>query len=702
MELPDASEKRLVDTGMLHYEASVAGFNERYRRGETSHTIHVWWARRPHSAMRSLVFASVCKDTTSEAVQTMADLAMLNDVQTLEKAQHHICNGYEEKPKVLDMFGGGGTIPFESKRLGLDTYSIDSNQLSVFIQKCNMLYAEQIDMKNAEKCVKETGIRILNNVKQKTEWLYPLRKLSQEKVFGYLWSYSTVCSECGYRFYLIKRPWLSKKKGKRLSFIGEHTDSSEIIKIKELSQSESYETAWGKGMGIVHCPKCSNRNEKIDITECEDVLLATISTRDSSGKEFSTLIEGSLPNIKDIDKAEKQLLMESGIELPISELPLWSGIVNPAIYGIKTHSDFLNRRQRLLLLYLINELITEYNRLKLDDEIMAKFVIGVLSSLIDQVVDWNCRLSMWIPQNEQVGRGFCGPGIAMLWDYAETDQLLRGPANLWDKLNRILKGIKSFEHSKGNISVEHAHAQRLPYADNFFDAIITDPPYYDNIYYSILADFFYAWKKPLLEKVEPDLFKADITDYKYELVASARRAGDTQAAHESYCVELKKAFNEAARVIKDNGVFSFIYSHSSVNGWDAIIQSYRHSPFFITSVQPLSIERKGRPRAFMSEAVNTCVTFVARKSSQKRIEISLDELLQKTLDIVENFGKPLIVKSGWCEADAALATLAYTIGIIANASKVNDALDDKQAIITISKVIKQHFPSFTIKTRDSL
>lgn len=56
--IPNGIEKRLVDNGMLHYEASVAGFNERYRRGETSHTIHVWWARRPHSAMRSLVFAS--------------------------------------------------------------------------------------------------------------------------------------------------------------------------------------------------------------------------------------------------------------------------------------------------------------------------------------------------------------------------------------------------------------------------------------------------------------------------------------------------------------------------------------------------------------------------------------------------------------------------------------------------------------------
>lgn len=97
----------------------------------------------------------------------------------------------------------------------------------------------------------------------------------------------------------------------------------------------------------------------------------------------------------------------------------------------------------------------------------AKFVIGVLSSLIDQIVDWNCRLSMWIPQNEQVGRAFCGPGIAMLWDYAETDQLLKGPANLWDKLERIIKGIQSFEGSTGEIHIQKAHAQNLPFKDGF-------------------------------------------------------------------------------------------------------------------------------------------------------------------------------------------------------------------------------------------
>ena len=700
-DIPSGCEKRLIDMGMLHYEASVAGYNERYHRGETSHTIHVWWARRPHSAMRSLVFASLAKDSSEEASSVMASLAMSNNPDTMTTAIRIIRQGYSEPPKLLDMFGGGGTIPFEAKNLGVDTYSIDANQLSVFIQQCNMVYANQVNLGKTKDIVAKSGKAVLCRVKADTEWLYPLRQSSGEKTFGYMWSYKRKCSHCGKEFYLIKRPWLSTKKSKRLSFVKQESPNGDIIGIQNISEDSSYPVTWEKGTGKCTCPYCHALQEQISVSDCEDILLAIINT-EKSGKSFSLAPKNAVPPSAAIAEEEKRVLNEIHAELPRSALPIWSGIVNPALYGIKTHADFLNRRQRMLLVYLIKELIHEYNSLSATDEVMAKFVIGVLSSLIDQVVDWNCRMSMWISGNEQVGRAFCGPGVAMLWDYAETDMLLHGPANLWDKLERIIKGVSSFEHSEGNITIKHAHAQELPFNDNMFDAIVTDPPYYDNIYYSILADFFYAWKRILLKHIEPSLFSEDTTDTKYELVASSRRQGKGSNPHESYCIELKQAFGEAARVIKPDGVFSFIYSHSSVNGWDAIIQAYRSSPFWITSVQPLSIERKGRPRSIMSEAVNTCVVFVARKNTAKRTPITMPMLRYKIKDIIESFGKQLTEQSGWNSADAGLAVLAYAVGLIANAESVTDAESDADALIQIGKEIKKAFPEFTLKVRSSL
>lgn len=703
--VPD-KEERLIDTGMLHYESSVAGYNERYHRGETSHTIHVWWARRPHSAMRSLVFSSLCKDKSDKAIQIMAELAMSGENDTVRAANKMLCSQYDTVPKVLDMFGGGGTIPFEAKRLGLDSYSIDSNQMSVFIQKCNMLYADRIDLKEAEETIEAVGTKILKQLKNRTEWLYPLREKTGESVFGYIWTYRMMCPMCGYKSVLSKRPWLSKKNGRKIGFVVE-TDTanqSENLKVKDLSEEERpFLPHWQKYSGILHCPACGSVMKKVDVLDCEDVMTALIKTRAGSGKDFLNAEQkAAIPDEKEIKEKEEQLLKKLKANLPTSELPVWSGVVNPALYGIKTHADFLNCRQRLLLLYLIDELTEQYHIMSEQNTDMAKFVIGALSSLIDQVVDWNCRLSMWIPQNEQVGRAFCGPGIAMLFDYAETDQLLHGPANLWDKLNRIVKGVRSFENCEGKITIKHAHAQELPFENEFFDAIVTDPPYYDNIYYSILADFFYAWKRLILEQIEPELFSKDITDFKYELVASSRRVNEGQSAHEEYCRQLSMAFAEASRVLKRDGVFSFVYSHSSVNGWEAVVRAYRQSDFWVSSVQPLSIERKGRPRAVLSQAVNTCVTIVARKDECEKKSITLEEILGKTQDYIDTFGKLLIEESGWTQPDAGLAVIACVVGLLSNASGVVGNIKDTDALLASAQIIKKSLPEFSLKTRDSL
>lgn len=704
-DVPEKDE-RLIDTGMLHYESSVAGYNERYHRGETSHTIHVWWARRPHSAMRSLVFASLCKDKSAEAITMMAQLAMSCDNELVDRASKVLKTQYNATPRVLDMFGGGGTIPFEAKRLGLDSYSIDANQLSVFIQRCNMLYADNIDLKQAEIKIDTTGKEILNHLKSRTDWLYPLRNKTNEDVFGYIWTYRITCPHCGYKSLLSKRPWLSKKKSRRVGFVStaDETKGIEMLQVRDLRETEEpFTPHWERYTGIFHCPHCKQVIRDVDISECEDVMTALIKSRPGAGKDFVNADQkDAIPDETKIRNEEERLLSKLNIKLPDSKLPVWSGIVNPALYGIRTHADFLNRRQRLLLLYLIDELSIQYSILAEKNRDMAKFVIGALSSLIDQVVDWNCRLSMWISQNEQVGRGFCGPGIAMLFDYAETDQVLGGPANLWDKLKRISKGVKSFENCKGSITIKHAHAQQLPYEDNFFDAIVTDPPYYDNIYYSILADFFYTWKKPLLQKMEPELFATQITDYNYELVASSRRVERGQSAHEEYCKQLSMAFSEAARVLKEDGVFAFVYSHSSVNGWESVIRAYRQSEFFVSSVQPLSIERKGRPRAVLSQAVNTCVTIVARKSRDLKQPISLAEILEKTQSYIDEFGKQLIDRSGWTQPDAGLAVIACVVGLLSNASGITDSISDIDALITSAKIIKSVFPEFSIKVRDSL
>lgn len=699
--IPLTSGFRLIDNGMLHHEASVAGLAERYGRGETSHTIHVWWARRPHSAMRALVFASLCKDRTESDYTLMKHLSLSSDPRILEEARTKLQSQYGSSPKILDMFGGGGTIPFEASALGAETYAIDSNELSVFIQSCNLIFSQRVSQDNIQDLVEESGKRVLERLKLSSAPLYPLRDGSTKSVFGYLWTYSLTCTTCGYQFYLSKRPWLSKKKGKNLAIIFSDNDDKQSASIDILHEKDS-KNVWVGRSGNVQCPKCASVHQNLDIQNLNDEMIALIKPAMKSGKDFVPAVSNAIPNNDFLLNFEKALLEELNVTLPSSELPRWSGIVNPALYGIRTHSDFLNKRQRIVLLLLIKSLKEEFKSLQEQHDLdTSKYVIGVLSSLIDQLVDWNCRLSMWIPQNEQVGRSFCGPGVSMLWDYVETDPLLNGPANLWGKLDRIVSGVSSINLFPVEPKIRKGFAQKLPFEDSTFDAIVTDPPYYDNIYYTVLADFFYSWKRLLLIDIVPELFSGDETDRKHELVASSFRSNTPQQAHEDYCEQFCLAIGEASRVLKEDGVFTLVYSHSSANGWEAIVRAYRSADLKITSVQPLSIERKHRPRSMTSEAVNTCIAFVAHKYTGPKSSRSIADLCEEVRHLNGLFANSLL-NLGWVEEDVALAVFANGVGLLSNVTSLSDCASDLDALQKIANVVSERFSSFKLKNRKPL
>lgn len=707
--LPSKSATRLLDLGMLHYEASLAGSAERYGRGVTSHTIHVWWARRPHSSMRALVFASLCKDLSSEASALLKKIGVAPVIpqRTISKARSAIESQYLHPPRLLDMFGGGGTIPMEACNLGAETYSIDANQLSVFIQLCNLVYSQGHPSSEISKIVKASGTKILNQLVEETARLFPLREkvligYSQGGPCGYIWTYLMTCPSCGYRFYLSKRPWLSRKKGKRIALIVEDGEERQTVKLCDVEDKYKNSLVWGGANGTVQCPRCNAEHSGVDIKCCEDEIVALVRLSNRGGKEFSLPTADAMPPLSELKEIENSLLKELEVSLPHSQLPKWSGIVNPALYGVETHADFLNLRQRIVLLLLVKSLRAEYHHLRTEHgETSARYVICALSSFIDQMVDWNCRFSMWIAQNEQVGRAFCGPGVSMLWDYVETDPFLNGPANLWKKLQRIVAGIKFIHQYPHLASVQQGYAQELPFPDDFFDAIVTDPPYYDNLYYNVLADFFYAWKRLLLNSVDPDLFKSPETDSHRELVASKYRSGTPEKAHSDYCDQIRLALSEAERVLKPDGIFSFLYTHSSLKGWEAILKGYRATHLLITSVQPLSIERRQRPRAMTSEAINTSIAFIAHKSEASKQKATLSSIKPKLEEICDNLA-PNLRRFGWSERDVAMAVFANGVGMLANVESVEDCDTDAEALRVIESIVKQKLPTFSIRDRESL
>ncbi|MGF1578456.1 MAG: DUF1156 domain-containing protein [Gemmataceae bacterium] len=695
----DQHYPRLLDQGVLPGIGSSPGQNERYRRGETPHTLHVWWARRPHRSMRALVLASLCCERTSAALRALEQICnpVFPDEASLNEARKLTRLPDGTPPKILDMFGGGGTIAFEASLLGAEAHSIDSNELAVFLQK-TLLRRGEISHSELCQLVEQSGNRVLDNLTKSTASLFPLR----HRWFGYMWTYSMSCRACRYRFYLSKRPWLSRKKRKRITLTIQNGEFAQLVSVQQSSSEHDFVSVWAGRTGTVKCPQCALLHSKISLAETKDDLVALVGPAASGGKEFSDVVPGAMPDNTVIHEIEQSVLQRLEAQLPDSRLPRWSGVVNPALYGIETHADFVNPRQRAVLLLLVSELLAEYQRLcNHTSREVAKSVVGLLSGLIDQLVDWNCRLSMWISQNEQVGRAFSGPGVAMLWDYVETDPVLRGPANLWNKLDRIIAGMRSLSYLSSSVHVRQGYAQNLPYTDGYFDAIVTDPPYYDNIYYNVLADFFYSWKRILFRKMESNLFVQSETDSSRELVASKFRHGDSETAHREYCEQLSLAIQEAERVLKPEGLLCLIYSHGSLRGWQALIQAYRSTGLFVTSVQPLNIERKARPRAMNSNAVNTCVVFVARRGSTPKFPVTCDELCSNFHKLVKEVTLCLESKN-WSPSDIAIAAYAQGVGLLMNVSDITGGEDDFSPLGMFEQIVREVIPDFRVSNRKSL
>lgn len=704
----DDAPTRLIDAGFLHTEISRAGYSERHARGETPHTLQVWWARRPHTTMRALVFASLAKTSHAETVSRLFELVASagGSDSVLRACESQLLSEYGRRPKVLDMFGGGGTIPIEAANLGAEAYSCDVNALAVFIQKCGLEYLTAQEVKSAIPVIEQSGRAVLSRLRTRTDVLFPLRSaiVDDGTVAGpvsYLWTYVQACERCGYRFHMSKRQWLSKKDGKEKRLRFERGECSDRISIETLSAAEAKQATTRRDFS---CPSCNHAVASPSIKAAQDTCVALVLRNANSGKRFVVASADAVPTGQTLVDFENEMLKRLDDHCPSSPVPCWSGIVNPALYGVETHSDFLNARQRGVLLALIAELKEEYMCVRERvGESTAKFVLGVLSGLIDQLVDWNCRLSMWISQNEQVGRAFCGPGVAMLWDYAEQDPILSGPANLWSKLERLIAGTEALALRRGPGIATVADACDLPFEDGTFDAVVTDPPYYDNIFYNVLADFFFAWKRLLLRHIEPSLFEQQVSllNDNTELVASVIRAGDRDSAHQAYAAKLGLALNEARRVLRDDGIVSFVYSHSAVSGWAAAVQAFRRSQLLISSAQPLGIERKARPRAISSDAINTCIAFVARKSTLTRLTMSVDRLIAAFHAAIGGGFAAGLKVGGWVPGDAALALFAQGVAIIANAAGV-EGKSDEEALSVIELEVRAIYPEFKLKRRASL
>lgn len=719
--------------------SSEARREKSIRKGHIS-TLHLWWARRPLVAARAAVYgALVPAPTDKRAAKTAADFvadlctypgprdkireARQNILQahaerlTAEQGQvvtvEDIEAGRAPRPRVLDMFAGGGAIPLEALRLSCEAYALDLNPVAHLIQLCTLVYPQQYGAPNPAAVgsdeggswaglaaeVEHWGKWVLEKVRAEIGDLYPLipdptadqrsqtaaqysfdltvpAVGSQSSAVGfltpiaYLWTRTVACKNptCGGTVPLARQTWLAKKEGRYVALRPDAETNHHKAPGEKKVQYHVIEATTEKGLGFdpeagsrggnVACPFCGTvvdsayvktegQNGRIGIQP----LSAVYSQRGVQGKIYlapSQVPPTAWPDTEAIHQRIHTVASETSShpagalttpDEPIEANPRSMDVQN---YGFTKWADLFTPRQLLALLTFTKQIRvahTEMQRHGYTKE-HSLVVTSYLGIMLDRLADFCSSLCTW---NYTGGRGtkntFARQSVPMVWDFAETNPFNETGAN-WQACIEAAKSTISELPKESASVVNRGSATDTSYETNFFDAIITDPPYYDNVSYSNLSDFFYVWLKRNIGHLYPEHFSSQLTPKKKEAIAAFyRHDGSKSTARQFYESMMGQAFEEANRVLKPGAPFIIVYAHKTTLGWATLVEALRVASFTVTEAWPLDTERPGRTIALDTAALASSIFLVARRresdatgSYEQEVRPELQRIVRERLE----------------------------------------------------------------------
>jgi len=305
-------------------------------------------------------------------------------------------------------------------------------------------------------------------------------------------------------------------------------------------------------------------------------------------------------------------------------------------YGLLTWGQLFNARQMLTLLTFAENIKRAYANFRSSASLpgthrddtagLARAVALYLALMLDRLAASYNILCRWQPSRETIADAFSRGALPMIWSYAEANPF--GTASRsWGGLFTDSCAVISWLSQAGRLSasdvvrsnvpsngrVVQGSAVELPWPSAHFDAIITDPPYYDNVPYSYLADFFYVWLKRTVGDLYPGLFATPLTPKVGEIVAYAQQDGGFDSGKRYFEDMIQKAFTEMSRVLKPDGLAVIVFAHKSTEAWETIVRALLEAGLYMTASWPIRTEMKARLRAQESAVVASSVYMVCRK-----------------------------------------------------------------------------------------
>lgn len=761
------TNKKLIEVSLpLEVINREAAREKSIRHGHPS-TMHLYWARRPLAAARAVLFSQLVDDPSAhpELFKTLEDQDIerqrlhkiiedlvvwenSNNEALLAKARNEIKKyNNNELPPVIDPFAGGGAIPLEAQRLGLEAHASDLNPLSVLLNKSLIEFPPKF--KNAQPVSPTAGPNTVSSerayglaedVRQYGTWmrdeafrrlghLYPEVTApggTKHTVIAWIWARTVKSPNPANPIEtpLVSSWWLSKKKGNE-AYVRPIVNDGKI----------TFEVVSGADGPGKESDGTKNRSGAKSVADGTPISMDYIKTEGRAGRIGSRLMaivaegRGGRLYVSPIPEHEEIALVDKPLDLPIQELAhdprnLWT-----PPYGLAKFSDLFTNRQ-LTLLVTLTDLVGEVRERVLADaiksgmpsgerlvdggsgaEAYADAIATYLALAVSRMTDYSSSLCGWNSAGQKLRNVFARQAIPMVWDFAETNPFSTSSGNFRGQVEWVARAL---EHTPASVpgTVSQADASTRDYGGL---AVSTDPPYYDNIGYADLSDFFYVWLRRSIGEVHPGIFSTLVTPKVEELVANPYRHDGKSGAEEFFVEGFNNVFAKIRETANTSIPLTVYYAYkqqesssdgSSSTGWHTLLDGLISTGWEITATWPMRSELSNRMLSQGSNALASSIVLACRprpvnaEASTRRAFLAA---LKEELPIALRN----LIQGSIAPVDLAQAAIGPGIAVFSRYSRIREAdgsdMSVREALLlinaTLDEVLNEQESDFDPDTR---
>lgn len=788
--------KKLIEVALPLDAINKAAAHEKSIRHGHPNTLHLWWARRPLAAARAAVFAQLVNDPGYERslnrglnkekahaererlfriIERLVLWENTNNESVLEEAREEIWKSWREtcalnkdhpraqelfNPEILpalhDPFAGGGTIPLEARRLGLETYASDLNPVAATINTAMIVIPP--------KFVSVAPVGPVTNGNSKSalfeDWSNSNGLVEDVRRYGN-WIREEALKKIGdYYPKITVTKAMTKGRHDLVPFIGQELTTIAWIWARtvkspnpafahlEIPLVASFSLSKKTGKEVWVKPEIKKDGSGFDfVVQVGGAPTIEQTVTRSGGKCILSGAPVDFPYIRSEGKAGRlgQRLMAVALQGPkgriyLSPEPWMEELANRAVpidppetllpdralgfrvqeYGMTKHSDLFTSRQ-LLLLTTLSQLINDVNPIireaarnakMVDDGISlesggsgatayADAICTYLALFVSRQANYSSTLCVWSshPKDELAKQVFMRHALAMTWDFAETNPFSDSGGSLSTNLSFLIKAIPRIKPG----SPSRAFVADAGFVDMKNHIIVTDPPYFDNVGYADLSDFFYIWLRRGLVSRFPEMFSFPLTPKKEELIASPFRHASPAGAEDFFLEGMRKVMKRVAEQSHPAFPSSIFYAFkqsetdddqgTSNTGWHTFLQAVCDSGFRIVGTWPMRTELVGNLKKKVN-ALASSVVLVCRQRSKDAKAISrrdfireLNQELPQALDEMTNGG----VNSPVAPVDLSQAIIGPGMAIFSKYSAVLEADGKPMSVRAALQIINRFF-----------